>query len=44
MNALQIDMMQATRLIREGRLEAAMAILRRESPGTPSSHVRPPAL
>jgi poly(hydroxyalkanoate) depolymerase family esterase len=38
MNALpKIDMMEATRLTREGRLEEAMAVLRGALPSTPSS-------
>src|SRR5450631_2898167 len=38
MNALpRVDMMEATRLIREGRLDAAMAVLRGTRPSAPSS-------
>jgi hypothetical protein len=38
MNALpKIDMIEATRLTREGRLEEAMAVLRGELPDAPSS-------
>jgi poly(hydroxyalkanoate) depolymerase family esterase len=40
MNALpKIDMMEATRLTREGRLEEAMAVLRGTSPSAAPSHV-----
>jgi hypothetical protein len=38
MNALpKVDMLEATRLIREGRLDAAMAVLRGPRPSAPSS-------